>query len=57
MPASSVFRDATRQHLIDLAANGSLEVPVARTFPLSQAREAMELLSEQHPGGKFALIP
>jgi NADPH:quinone reductase-like Zn-dependent oxidoreductase len=57
MPASAAFRDRVRQHLIDLAGRGDLVVPVARTFPLSQAREALEILSQQHPGGKFALIP
>lgn len=57
MPTSAAFRDEVRQHLIDLAAAGSLVVPVARSFPLAEAREAMELLAGQHPGGKFALIP
>jgi NADPH:quinone reductase len=57
MPASAAFRDRVRAHLIDLAGRGDLVVPVARTFPLSQARDALEILSRQHPGGKFALIP
>lgn len=57
MPESAAFRDRVRQRLIDLAGRGDLVVPVTRTFPLSEAREALELLSRQHPGGKFALIP
>ncbi|MCU1408551.1 MAG: NADP-dependent oxidoreductase [Microbacteriaceae bacterium] len=57
MPASAAFREQVRRHLIDLAARGDLVVPVARTFPFSQAREALEILSQGHPGGKFALIP
>lgn len=57
MPSSAVFRDNARGRLVEFAASGNLVVPIARTFPLSQAREAMELLSGQHPGGKFALIP
>jgi NADPH2:quinone reductase len=57
MPASAAFRDRVRPHLIDLAGRGDLVVPVVRTFPLSQARDALELLSGQHPGGKFALTP
>ena len=57
IPASAAFRDKARTRLIALAASGDLVVPVARTFPLSEARQALELLSEQHPGGKLALLP
>ena len=56
-PASKAFRDSVRQRLIDLAASGQLVVPVARTFPLAQAKEAAEVLESQHPGGKLALLP
>jgi NADPH:quinone reductase-like Zn-dependent oxidoreductase len=57
MPASAVFRDAVRQHLIDLAGHGDLVVPIARTYPLDDARAALQELAGQHPGGKLALIP
>jgi NADPH2:quinone reductase len=57
MPSSAAFRDRIRPHLLALAAERKLEVPVARTFALSDAKEAMRVLSEQHPGGKFALLP
>ncbi|MFD1715039.1 NADP-dependent oxidoreductase [Amnibacterium flavum] len=57
MPASAAFRDAIRQRLIDLAGSGELLVPIARTFPLADALEAVELLRSEHPGGKLALIP
>jgi NADPH2:quinone reductase len=57
MPASATFRDNARARLIQLAADGKLVVPIARTFPLGEARQAMEFLSGQHPGGKLALIP
>jgi NADPH:quinone reductase-like Zn-dependent oxidoreductase len=57
MPASAAFRSSIRSHLIELAADGSLVVPVARTFPLSDAIAALELLRGEHPGGKLALIP
>ena len=57
MPASAAYRDSVRAHLIELAASGSLEVPIARTFPLSEAREALEFLAGGHPGGKIALLP
>ncbi len=57
MPASAVFRDGVRSRLIQLAADGKLVVPIARTFPLDDAMDALKLLSGQHPGGKLALIP
>jgi NADPH2:quinone reductase len=57
MPASAVFRDAVRGRLIELAGRGELEVPIARTYPLDEARAALEELKGQHPGGKLALIP
>lgn len=57
MPASAAYRDRVRGHLIDLAGSGSLEVPVARTFPLAEAPAALRFLAEGHPGGKIALLP
>jgi NADPH:quinone reductase-like Zn-dependent oxidoreductase len=57
MPSSAAYRDANRARLIDLAADGRLVVPVARTFPLADAIEALEMLKGGHPGGKLALIP
>ena len=56
-PASKAYRDRIRSHLVELAAEGKLEVPVARTYPLADALGAVELLLGQHPGGKLALIP
>ena len=56
-PASKAYRDRIREHLVQLAADGKLEVPVARTYPLADALEAVELVGGQHPGGKIALIP
>jgi NADPH2:quinone reductase len=57
MPASAVFRDRARAGLIALAGAGKLVVPIARTFPLDDALDALNLLSGQHPGGKLALLP
>lgn len=57
LPESAVFRDAVRGTLVDLADRGALVVPVSRTYPLSEARQASALLAEGHPGGKIALIP
>jgi NADPH:quinone reductase-like Zn-dependent oxidoreductase len=56
-PESTRFRDEARAGLIDLAANGELVVPMARTYPLAEAREALSFLATGHPGGKIALIP
>lgn len=55
--ASGAFRDEVRAHLVQLAAEGTLVVPVAKTYPLSQTIEALQFLADQHPGGKIALIP
>ncbi|GAA3772559.1 NADP-dependent oxidoreductase [Microbacterium kribbense] len=57
MPASKAFRESVRGELIARAAAGDLVVPVARTYPLGQAREALRFLQTGHPGGKLALIP
>ena len=57
LPDSARFRDAARPRLIDLAARGLLVVPLARTYPLAEAREATRFLAAGHPGGKIALIP
>jgi NADPH2:quinone reductase len=57
LPASAAFRDAVRGRLVALAAAGDLVVPVARTFPLAAAVEALRVLQGGHPGGKLALLP
>ena len=57
LPTSAAFRAAVRPRLIALAAEGKLVIPVARTFPLADAVEALTLLKSGHPGGKLALIP
>ncbi len=56
MPASAALRDQARARLIALADDGKLVVPVARTYPLRQAREALAFLQTGHPGGKLALL-
>jgi NADPH:quinone reductase len=57
LPDSSAYRDGVRAELIRLAAEGRLEVPMARTYPLEEALDAVELLRSKHPGGKVALLP
>lgn len=56
MPASKAYRDSVRASLVALAGAGELVVPMARTFPLASAPEAVELLNTGHPGGKVALL-
>jgi NADPH:quinone reductase-like Zn-dependent oxidoreductase len=43
--------------LVRLVADGSLEVPIARTFSLDQVRDAYRELGERHTHGKIVLIP
>jgi NADPH:quinone reductase-like Zn-dependent oxidoreductase len=57
LPDSAAYRDSVRGDLVRQAAEGRLEVPMARTFPLERALEAAELLRGRHPGGKVALLP
>ncbi len=57
LPGSAAYRDGVRAELVRLAAEGHLEVPMARTFPLERALDAMEMLRGRHPGGKVALLP
>jgi NADPH:quinone reductase len=57
IPARAAFRDSARARLIGLATEGKLVVPVAQTFPLAQAKSALDLLMSRHPGGKLALLP
>lgn len=56
-PESQAFRDSVRGSLLELAGSGRLQVPVARTYPLADAPEALAFLKEGHPGGKLALLP
>ncbi|MBV9167335.1 MAG: NADP-dependent oxidoreductase [Solirubrobacterales bacterium] len=43
--------------LAQLVADGGLEVPIARAFPLDQARDAYRELAERHTHGKIVLVP
>lgn len=51
---------ATAPLLAELAAmvaDGSLEIPIAGTFPLDQVRDAFRELAERHTHGKIVLLP
>ena len=54
--ASTQYRYSVRGTLVDLAGQGKLVVPIAQTFPLADAVEALTVLKSGHPGGKLALI-
>jgi NADPH:quinone reductase-like Zn-dependent oxidoreductase len=43
-------------HLVELAAQGKLEVPIGKTFPFEEVQAPLEPLKSQHPGGKLALV-
>jgi NADPH:quinone reductase-like Zn-dependent oxidoreductase len=43
--------------LAALVADGSLDIEIARTYPLDQVREAFTELAERHTRGKIVLIP
>ena len=43
--------------LVQLVADGSLEIPIARTFALDQVRDAYRELALRHSHGKIVLLP
>ncbi len=47
----------TLVELLGLLADGRLELPIGRTFPLDQVREAYRFLDTKHGHGKVVLIP
>jgi NADPH2:quinone reductase len=55
-PASGPFRAKARTDVVEMAAAGNLTVPIARTFPFQDAREAVAALKGPHPSGKLALV-
>jgi NADPH:quinone reductase-like Zn-dependent oxidoreductase len=55
--ASGRLRNDALGELAALAAEGKFHVPVARTYPLTDWREAMELSLSFRAGGKLVLLP
>lgn len=51
------IRTAARAELVRLADAGSLDIVMGATFPLADARAALELVASGHPGGQVALLP
>jgi NADPH:quinone reductase-like Zn-dependent oxidoreductase len=50
-------RAAVLAELAGLIAEGKLEVPIARTFPLERVRDAFGELEQGHTRGKIVLVP
>ncbi|MCA9834313.1 MAG: zinc-binding dehydrogenase, partial [Thermomicrobiales bacterium] len=55
-PDSMAFRDEIRAELVLLAERGELVVPIARTYPLAEAVDTLELVASGKAGGKVALL-
>jgi NADPH:quinone reductase-like Zn-dependent oxidoreductase len=55
-PETHVRANAWRR-LLPAAADGSLKLVVARTYPLAEAAEALRFVRDGHAGGKVVLLP
>jgi len=55
-PGTAV-REAARAQLAELAADGTLDVRVARTYPLSDVADAHRAGQAGHTAGKLVLVP
>ena len=55
-PASGPFRARIRGHILKLAQDGDLVVPMAETFKFADAPAAFAALTGPHPPGKLALV-
>jgi NADPH:quinone reductase len=55
-PKTHVRAEAWRT-LLPAAANGSLKIAVARTYPLTEAAEALRFVRDGHAAGKVVLLP
>ena len=55
-PETHVRAEAWRR-LLAGAADGSVKVVVARTYPLAEAAEALQFVRDGHAGGKVVLVP
>ena len=56
-PSEAVIRTGAVAQLVDLIADGHLEVPIAAVYPLAQVREAYTELERRHTRGKIVLRP
>ncbi len=53
----TVDRIEVVREIVDLVAEGSIEIPIAATFPLSDVREAYRELAHRKTHGKIVLLP
>jgi NADPH:quinone reductase-like Zn-dependent oxidoreductase len=53
----TVDRIEVVREIVDLVAEGSIEIPIAATFPLSDVREAFRELAHRKTHGKIVLLP
>ena len=59
-PGQGTHAVASAERLAELrgvVTDGSLEIPIARTFPLAQVRDAYRELEKRHTHGKIVLLP
>lgn len=54
-PESIAFREPQRSVILGLAAQRSITLPVAATYQLAEAKDALRLVATGHPGGKVVL--
>lgn len=43
--------------MAELVASGEIEIPISRTYPLTEVRDAFADLEERHTHGKIVLVP
>ncbi|ADB51748.1 NADP-dependent oxidoreductase [Conexibacter woesei] len=55
--SSEVGSAALLAEVAGLVADGSIEIPIARTYPLEQVRSAYQELAHRHTRGKIVLLP
>jgi NADPH2:quinone reductase len=55
-PETKVRANAWRR-LLPAAADGSLKIVIARTYPLTEVAEALRFVRDGHAGGKVVLLP
>jgi NADPH:quinone reductase-like Zn-dependent oxidoreductase len=55
-PGTEIRANAWRT-LLPAAANGTLKITVARTYPLAKAAEALRFVQDGHAAGKVVLLP
>jgi NADPH:quinone reductase-like Zn-dependent oxidoreductase len=53
----AIASSALLAELAELVADGSLEIPIADTFPLDHVRDAYRELAARHTHGKIVLLP